>query len=439
MIHPIVLFVLILIVFFYGPQLGAQDKTFRQWNQLQPSGITENKEPQFNFLRPPSVVWQQKLGPGHSMVLVDNNGFGFCHYLLRTDEVVRKFSLETGKTSWEKKIPVRYQAFNSEYAGPHATPAMVGNVIIVVSIDAQVTAVDVETGATLWNRDLCTDFGTKLPQSGYASSPMIGDGLVFIPTLGQSQPSETETYVPIAQRDSSKSPPGMIAVELETGRLVWKSNSFRSSHASPILVEIGGYPTIVIHGMFELIGLDPKTGRIVWTQLLRRQAADNVSFTPVWDAKNRQFLLTHGYCENGTQAVAVSRDPSGNWNAKVNWMNRQLKSVHTNGLIQNGIFMAINREPATLLVGIDAATGTTLFRQRGFGKGNLVQLGENLMLMNEDGNLIFGQIGNQKFTKSWKVKALDANAWTIPTVTRGDVLLRDSNSLKRFQFQKRLP
>ena len=86
-------------------------------------------------------------------------------------------------------------------------------------------------------------------------------GIVIVPTLGESQQTETESYEPTTRTGSV---PGMVGLSLQNGKTSWKSNSFRGSHASPLVVDIENQPTIVFHGMFQLVGLDPSDGRILW-------------------------------------------------------------------------------------------------------------------------------------------------------------------------------
>ena len=57
--------------------------------------------------------------------------------------------------------------------------------------------------------------------------------------------------------------------------------------------------------MFELVGIDPQDGNVLWRQMLRREAADNVTFTPIWDAARRQVLISHGTNE-GKQKVSMT-------------------------------------------------------------------------------------------------------------------------------------
>ena len=424
----------VFVTFMAPTQVGfAQDsKGTTSWNQW--GGIGRNfslpDADQVEYRKPPKPIWTRKIGPGHSAIVTDGE-FGYCQFLDNEQEALRKFELDSGKTVWQIKYPTRYRTSNSQYVGPHATPAVAGNSIIVASVDAQILAFELSTGKLNWKRSLPDSFQTKLPQSGYASSPLIYREMVMVPGLGASQKKETETYIPNLPE---KSPPGMVALDLETGKTVWKSESFRSSHGSPILVELEGQPMLVLHGMFHLIGINPADGKQIWKHLLRRQAADNVSFTPIWDQDRQQFLVTHGYCDRGTQAVGIKLVES-KWQTQLNWQNRNLRIVHTNGIMLGRYLVGTNREPSTLMVGVEIDSGETKFRQRGFGKSNLVGSKEFAMVLDEQGQLRGMRVSESGLKDAWRLNALDSTAWTAPTVAGRQLLVRDATELKMFRFE----
>ncbi|MEL6110825.1 MAG: PQQ-binding-like beta-propeller repeat protein, partial [Planctomycetota bacterium] len=140
-------------------------------------------------LRTPRLVWERSLGDGHSAVVVDGEHC-YCQYSAGKTEFVQKRNLQNGELIWETDYPVSMQS--SRYPGPHATPAISQGKLVTASIDGQIHAFDVESGESIWRIDLVREFGTTLPQSGYASSPLIIDDLVIVPTLGKAQARETE-------------------------------------------------------------------------------------------------------------------------------------------------------------------------------------------------------------------------------------------------------
>lgn len=371
----------------------------------------------------PTPLWQASLQRGFSALVADQQHV----YSVSTEnreEVCECRQLADGRRVWRVATPVKYRTSSGLYDAAHATPAITADRIVVVTIDGLVRCLNRSTGRPLWKQTL-TKFGMQLPQSGYASSPLIVGDKVILPTLGKAEPSETERY----RRPQPDDPPGAVALDLRSGNTLWRSASFRSSHASAVLVSIQQTATAVLHGMFELVGLNPLDGSILWRHRLRDVAADNVSFTPLWDAERRQMLICHGYCEFGAQAIRVERDGS-EWTTRFRWNNTQLRIVHTNAVLAKKLMIGTNREPATLLVAVDLDDGRTVGRVRGSGKSNFLTVGDDVLQLDESGELRCWRWQGRRPLVYWKRKLLRSPAWTVPTVSSGRILVRDDRQLQ---------
>ena len=406
-----------IVVLIVGP-LRAQEATWSSW--AGPNGDFTFSPSEEKELKQPKILWERPLGNGHSSVVTDGD-YCFCLYSTGEIESIQKIELETGKLLWQVDRRVSIEA--KRYPGPHATPLVSKSTLVSASIDGVIYALSATTGEVLWERDLKRDFGTTLPQSGYASSPLLFENSVIVPTLGKAQRRETESF----QLPDKDSPPGAVALELNSGRTVWGSESFRSSHASPVLFEVNQQPIICIHGMFELIALEPRSGNLLWKHRLRDLASDNVSFTPLWDQTRQQILVSHGYCERGTQAIGVTQ-AKGRWETKLNWSNRGLRLVHTNAVLVADLLVGTTKEP-TLLFGVDCTDGQTVFRKRGFTKANLICSSKLALLLEENGVLRSGIIDMKGFTQRWQMQPVTGKAWTAPSWFDGKILVRSDESL----------
>ena len=86
------------------------------------------------------------------------------------------------------------------------------------------------------------------------------------------------------------------------------------------------------------------------------------------------------------------------------------------------------------MVAIDVDNGQTKFRQRGFGKSNLLAVGSQLLILDEKGNLVGGQLKNDGVTELWKISALSKTAWTVPAFAGRQLLLRDNSEVCIYRF-----
>ncbi|MEM6474200.1 MAG: PQQ-binding-like beta-propeller repeat protein, partial [Planctomycetota bacterium] len=310
--------------------------------------------------------------------------------------------------------------------------------VVTVSIDATVKAIDRETASVRWSRNLRTDFGARLPQSGFASSPLVYKNHVILPTLGHPQSAETERYAgasdkPDSDRISKQSSiPGAVALELSTGRTIWRSKTFRSSHASPTIVEIDGQETLVFHGLFELVGLDPSTGSVLWRHLLRELAADNVTCTPIWDASSNRMLISHGYCEKGTQAIEIKRT-GDRWLTRTAWTNSRLRAVHTNIIRVGSTLLGVNSVGAELAVGINVRDGRTLFRERSTAANFICDDGI-VMGLTHSGLIFVANVNEHGLEELWSQKILEPGCWTVPSFAGSRVLIRNGSEVRSLRF-----
>ena len=57
----------------------------------------------------------------------------------------------------------------------------------------------------------------------------------------------------------------VAAFDAQTGKLAWKAGYFVWAPASPILIDVDGQRQLVVFGGDLITGMDPATGRSLWT------------------------------------------------------------------------------------------------------------------------------------------------------------------------------
>src|SRR5687768_3563290 len=109
----------------------------------------------------PKRLWSRAFGEGHSMVLAEG---GRLYSMYRPaapargrfaqEEVVAALDAASGKTIWEHKYASPTAGIDyTEGAGPHATPLIVGNRLVVVGSRREFFALDKQSGKVLWSHD----------------------------------------------------------------------------------------------------------------------------------------------------------------------------------------------------------------------------------------------------------------------------------------------
>ena len=223
----------------------------------------------------PKRLWTRALGEGHSAILAEAGRIytmyrplGRLSLLRRSqEEVVAALDAATGKTVWEFTYPAPTDGLDfSQGAGPHSTPLIAGQRIYATSTRKELFALDKATGARVWSHDFMKEYGAPSPGRGYACSPILYNGTIIVTVGGPSQ--------------------AVAAFNQQTGALVWKAGDFEESPASTTLIDVDGQPQLVLFAGNRVAGLDPGSGRTLWSHPHKTDWGLNIS-TPVWSAAVR--------------------------------------------------------------------------------------------------------------------------------------------------------
>ncbi|MHC4504268.1 MAG: outer membrane protein assembly factor BamB family protein, partial [Planctomycetota bacterium] len=121
-------------------------------------------------------------------------------------------------------------------------------------------------GRLIWSRDLAKDYGELHVKFGYAASPLLYKGRLYVPMLHRD--------VPVRRRPAKGTPKAesyLLAVDPATGKTLFRhvrpNKAFQESqeaYTTPIPREAGGRTEILIMGGDCLTGHDAATGGELW-------------------------------------------------------------------------------------------------------------------------------------------------------------------------------
>src|SRR5436190_4642912 len=131
----------------------------------------------------PPLAWKAKgLGGGDSTPSVAAGRiYGMSHR--GADEIVWALSEKDGKEIWAVRIaPAHSTSWPQSKEGPSATPAVDGDRLYVMGLAGNVVCLQVADGKVVWQRNLGSDFGGRLPMWSYRESPLVdGDKVICTP------------------------------------------------------------------------------------------------------------------------------------------------------------------------------------------------------------------------------------------------------------------
>ena len=181
----------------------------------------------------PPVVWRQQVGQGLSgPVVVDGRIILF--HRVSDREVVEAFDRKTGKSLWQYGYPTTYRDDFGFDEGPRSVPVVVDGVVYTFGAQAQLHAVELETGEPVWSVDTMRRFRVPKGYFGAAGSPLVEDGRVI---------------ANIGGRDA-----GIIAFDAKDGEVLWTSTRDGASYSSPVSATIAERPYLIFFTRNGLVG-----------------------------------------------------------------------------------------------------------------------------------------------------------------------------------------
>ena len=366
----------------------------------------------------PTRVWTRSLGEGYSSILADGD---LLVTMYREDdtEVVIALDAATGATRWEYvyDAPLLHNGYfdvwlNSAGPGPYSTPLIAGDTVFAVGVDGRFHALDKRTGALRWARDLATAFDVE-EYNAFASSPIAYGSTVILPLGGSGQ--------------------GVVAFHRETGATAWRSPAFDLAPGSPLLIEVDGADQLVVLGQQELVGLDPRDGRRLWSHPHANDLGLNLSM-PVWDG-DRALFYSSSY-SGGSRLIRLSR-ADGRTTPEQLWFNNRMRVHFGNALRIGGLVLASTGDfgPA-FVAALDVETGVEVWRERSFARAQLLDAGGRVVILDEDGELAVASVTPDGLQVHARAPVLTSNAWTPPTLVGSMLYVRDRRDIVALDLGK---
>ena len=191
--------------------------------------------------------WRVPIGSGYTGPTVADRRVFVMDRLVEPKQVERIlcFDADTGKKIWTHAYDCPYR--NVQYqAGPRASVAIDDGLAYSLGTMGHLLCLDAATGSVRWKRDLNQQYSIAMPMWGISASPLIEGDLVIVHIGGQDGAS-------------------IIAFDKKSGKQRWKALDDGASYAAPIAIDQAGERVVVCYTAQNVVGLNPKNGRVFWT------------------------------------------------------------------------------------------------------------------------------------------------------------------------------
>ncbi|MEL7060563.1 MAG: PQQ-binding-like beta-propeller repeat protein [Acidobacteriota bacterium] len=393
-------------------QWGGPDQSFRASSADLLTSWPESGPPE---------LWSRDLGEGYSGIVAAD---GRLYTLYRGAppkaangeetadgefEVVVALDAADGALLWHHayRSDPREEHVSQFGRGPRATPVLAEGRLVTIGINGLLHAFNAASGELLWSHDLWTDFGGNFLNHGYSSSPIHHDGKIITMVGGDGS--------------------GLVAFDLKTGKLAWKSLDLDNSYSAPRLLTIDGEEQIVAFMAREMVGVDPSDGSLLWSFPIENQWLQNINLPVLVDG---EYLFVSSL-QAGSHGLRFARDEAGEVTFEKIWSTRKIQFYHVTSVLDGHHVYGTTgggTGPA-FFAAIDVKTGEIAWRKRGFAKSNVLWADGHLYVLDEDGKLFLTKATPDDLEVVSEAQVLERVAWTVPTLVDQTLFLRDQQRI----------
>jgi outer membrane protein assembly factor BamB len=367
----------------------------------------------------PKLLWEQKdLGGGFSTPAVVGDRL---YFMSNRDDEESAVALDVkdGKPAWSTKVgKVGKNTSPMQYPGTRSTPTVDGDRLYVLGSDGDLACLGRAKGDIVWAKNLKKDFDGKPGMWAYAESPLI-DGDTVVCTPGGKEAT-------------------MVALSKKDGSVLWKcavKEGDPAGYASAIVAEVGKVKQYVQFVQGGVIGVDAKSGKLLWRYDHTKDQAANIP-TPVFH-DDCVFTSTS---RNGSGLNRIKVGDGAVTSEEVYYNKTALNSI--GGVVLVGGYL-YGTNARNELVCMDFKTGEVKWSNPSVGAAASLCYADGMLYVRAQGGLGFGKETAKPEVAlvvatpdSYKEKGRftqpdhgDRPSWPHPVVANGRLFLRDQNVL----------
>ncbi|HXP61193.1 MAG TPA: PQQ-binding-like beta-propeller repeat protein [Dongiaceae bacterium] len=197
----------------------------------------------------PKLLWKQSsAGSGYSCPAVVGDRLFLLANEGLDNEFVAALAVQDGARIWSTRLGlVGNPKQQQNFPGARSTPTVDGNFLYALSSDGDLACLEKASGKVRWRKSLRADFAGRPGAWAYSESPLL-DGDTLVCTPGSAQAT-------------------LVALNKGTGDVLWKSalpEAGEAAYASAVVTEAGGVRQYVQLLPKGLVGVEAKTGKLLW-------------------------------------------------------------------------------------------------------------------------------------------------------------------------------
>jgi outer membrane protein assembly factor BamB len=367
----------------------------------------------------PKLLWQvQDLDDGFSTPSVVGERLYVQTNKGTEDEFLQARNIKDGKQIWSVRIgKVGNPDQKPSYPAARSTPTVTGDALYALGSDGDLVCLETASGKERWRKSLRDDFGGKPGRWAYSESPLVdGDKVVCTP----------------GGREAT-----LLALDRKSGELAWTSalpEGDDAAYASIIVVEAAGTKQYVQLLQKGLVGVDAKTGKLLWRYSKPVSVFDANIPTPT----AADGLVYVGSAGTGGGAVKLlAKDGAVDFEPL--YFDAKMPTA-IGGTVRLGDYLYGTTAQSMLC--IEFKSGEVKWQNRALGAASLCFADGRLYLHGENGDVALVEPSPEAYREKGRFTPPDqpkhanpmAKAWSYPVVANGRLYVRDLTSLWCYQI-----
>jgi hypothetical protein len=320
-------------------------------------------------------------------------------------ERVLCFNLADGKLLWSHKYEVKYGDLGGYNNGPRAAPTFHDGRLYTLGAVGHFFCFETASGKVLWSKDLVKEEGAKIPEWGFAASPVIDDNRVIV-HVG-------------AEKNGC-----IIAFDRISGKEIWRSLVDPAGYATPVVIEPKSGKQIIVWTPTHIRGIDAATGKPLWA--VPHKITYGVSIaTPIF--RDGIVFVTEYW--DGALAIKLGDKPT---DAELVWQERkELRGLMAQPLYKDGYAYSIDRQNG--LTCFEFKSGKKLWdddnkmtpkSRNPHASFVWINDGDRILSLNSDGELILARLNPKGYSEQSRTRIIEGKVWGHPAFADKFVIVK---------------
>lgn len=366
--------------------------------------------------RGPKVAWRKTSEDSYSSFAV---GSGRVYTMVAEEgrEAVVCWDLANGEERWKHQLEA---GRTYQYGGPRATPTVSGDRLYVLTQGGVLLCLETASGKVVWSRDLVAECEAVPGRWGFACSPLVEDGRVYVALGGKGGRC-------------------LGAFRAEDGSTVWLSENDPVGYSSPVSATLGGVKQVIFFTGRRILGVTAAEGSLLWefpwpTEFEVNAATPVVIRARIGAVETAYVFVSSGYGKGCALLKIEQRDGGRSFRARRVYESDALCchfstpvrfGDHVYGLDEKRDLTCLNLRTGEVAWRFEREEETEGIRAVGFKKGSLIRVDDRLIVLGEDGKLAVVKATPDRYEEIAAARPFRERCWTVPVLAEGRLLVRD--------------